>query len=179
MKKDITNMNIDDIEKKIIRLKEEESKIEFALMRYEAELLERTKKVPLGVPNCGCFYVCSNNGIGILSTDKKPEQNAYNVFGTKESAIKHSEMLKEWRLNGLIANSDGKPITIDVLKPLFPKGKVLYSPYNKKWKWVDNKTNICPNEHDWFLQGGNVITIEGFNIKPADDWEESVMECGL
>jgi len=70
-------------------------------------------------------------------------------------------------------------ISIQVLLPLLKKGKVLFSPHDKKWKWVDNKTIICPEEHDWLLQGGKVVTIEGFNIKPADDWENSVMECGL
>ena len=179
---------IEELTKKIEAIKAEREKTANALKRYEEELERRKQEVPLGVPvekqtnpekrlyylNLSCYIVDGCNYI----KQESPFFKNLCLFHSKESAQKHAEMLLAWR-KALVANSKGEPIDIKILLPLMKKGKVLYSPTDKKWKWVDNKTVICPENYGWFLQGGKVIPIEGFNIKPADDWEESVMECGL
>lgn len=145
---------------------------------YKDELERRKLQVPLGVPSDGKFYV-DWKGRADEDCFDTMEDTAYNSFSSYESAKVHAKMLEEWRRDGLLANSKNEQITIDVLRPLLKKGKVLYSPTDKKWKWVDNKTTICPENYGWFLQGGKVVPIEGFNLKPAEDWEKSVMDCGL
>ena len=146
-------------------------------------------EVPYGVPieitkSAPAYYVDAGGEDKFLvmnPDDKfdKPLCDMFNTFHSRESAIKHTKMLRDWRKDGLIANAKGEQIDIKVLCPLLKKGKVLFSPNDKKWKWVDNKTIICPENYGWFFQGGKVVTIEGFNLKPADEWENSVMECGL
>lgn len=183
--KTIEEYTMEELSAKIEAIKAEREKTANALKKYEEELERRKQEVPLGVPvelkegiEKG-FYLqpalfVSEGNVGVGSFLDK----ALGVFNSKESAKKHAEMLKDWR-KALVANAKKEPITIDVLRPLLKKGKVLYSPTDKKWKWVDNKTSIYPENYGWFLQGGKVVTIEGFNLKPAEDWEESVMECGL
>lgn len=189
MSKQIKKYPLDVLSLKIKALEMERDKIENTLKRYKKEVESRKQEVPLGVPmeitkSAPAYYVDAGGEDKFLDMnpeDKfdKPLCDMLNVFHSRESAIKHKKMLRDWRKDGLIANAKGEQISIQVLLPLLKKGKVLFSPHDKKWKWVDNKTIICPEEHGWFLQGGKVVTIEGFNIKPADDWENSVMECGL
>ena len=59
------------------------------------------------------------------------------------------------------------------------KGKVLYSPYDEKWKWLEPEAIAFAEEHGWYIKNSQVLPIEGFNIKPAENWENSLMECGL
>lgn len=189
MSKQIKEYTLDELFNKIKALEMERDKIENTLKRYKKEAESRKQEVPLGVPMeikkpTKVIIVDAGGEDRFLIADPKdkfgkPLCDMFNTFHSRESAIKHSEMLRDWRKDGLIANAKGEQISIQVLLPLLKKGKVLFSPYDKKWKWVDNKTIICPENYGWFLQGGKVVTIEGFNIKPADDWENSVMECGL
>lgn len=189
MSKQTNEYTLDDLSNKIKALEIERDKIANALKRFQEELENRKQEFPLGVPMeikkpTKVIIVDAGGEDRFLIADPKdnfdkPLCDMLNTFPSRESAKKHAEMLRDWRKEGLVANAKGEPIDIEVLRPLLKKGLVLFSPYDKKWKWVDNKTIICPEESDWFLQGGKVVTIEGFNLKPADDWENSVMVCGL
>ena len=119
-----------------------QSKKEFE--HYHQEVL---CEVPWGVPieitkSRPVYYIDAGGEDKFLvmnPDDKydKPLCNMLNVFGSRESAIQHKKMLRDWRKDGLIANAKGEQISIQVLLPLLKKGKVLFSPHDKKWKWVD------------------------------------------
>lgn len=183
MTKQINEYTVEELYAKINVIKAERERTANALKQYEEELERRTCNIPLGVP----VYASEKNvyildiGGTVINGKINPESRTaklLSTFETKESAEKHAEMLLAWR-KALVANAKDEPIDIKALLPLLKKGKVLYSPTDKKWKWVDNKTSICPENYGWFLQGGKVVPIEGFNLKPAENWEESLMDCGL
>lgn len=176
--KPIEDYTLDELSAKIEAIKSEREKTANALKRYEEELERRKPEIPLGVPHEGLFFV---NGGG--KAEKRYylpslEERDYNCFDTPESAEKNSEMLLAWR-KALVANAKGEPIDIKVLLPLLSKGKVLYSPYDEKWKWVEQEAIVFAENNGWYIKQSQVFPIEGFNLKPAENWEDSLMECGL
>lgn len=152
---------------------------------YEKEI-ERRKEVPLGVPaerrayKEAYFVNCTGDVIDQpLDANDSYDKKIFDmldVFNSEASAEKHKEMLLDWR-KALVANSKGEPIDIQVLLPLLRKGWVAMA-RNKRWYWYSSKPNI-----DLFLEmwkgGPETYHIGGFNIKPAENWEDSLMECGL
>ena len=170
--KKIEDYTADELSAKIEAIKSEREKTADALKKYEEELERRKNKNWLPLEDM--LYSAKYESVDVLHVELKVETtfNNYSCF------YKYRDYLEAIN-KALVANAKGEPISIQVLLPLLKKGKVLFSPHDKKWKWVDNKTIICPENYGWFLQGGKVVTIEGFNIKPADNWEKSVMECGL
>lgn len=85
-----------------------------------------------------------------------------------------SNLYEGW-LKALVAISKGEPIDIKVLLPFMKKGWVAMD-YNKNWCWYEVKPE----------RGSAVWTAEkpafylsAFNIKSAENWEESLQECGL
>ena len=69
-----------------------------------------------------------------------------------------------------------KPIDIKVLLPLMKKGWVAMDE-SGFWFWHKDK----PHKRGEYWRtkddiAGDLVT---FNIKPAENWEESLMECGL
>ena len=98
-----------------------------------------------------------------------------NSFNSKESAEKHAEMLLAWR-KALVANSKGEPIDITVLFPLLKKGWVAMDE-DGTWYWYEKKPRI--SYVNWVIEICLCRTMDGFNIKPAENWESSLMECGL
>ena len=175
---DIKEMSESDLKQKIENIKAEREKTADALKRYEEELERRKKEVPLGVPQDGKFFVHSDYDVGERFGLFSREYVKYNCFPSKESAEKHAEMLLSWR-KSLVEISKGEQIDIEVLLPLMKKGKVLYSPYDEKWKWLEPEAIAFAEEHGWYIKNSQVLPIEGFNIKPAENWENSLMECGL
>lgn len=177
MTKQIEDYTVDELSAKIEAIKAERERTANALKRYEEELERKKQEVPLGVP---CKEKDADYYIN-LSVRKRNEQ-PYYIEGyycrSKESAQKHVEMLIAWR-RALVANSKGEPIDIKVLLPLLKKGKVLYSQYDEKWKWLEPEAIAFAEEHGWYIKNSQVLPIEGFNIKPAENWENSLMECGL
>lgn len=176
MTKFIEDYTMDELSAKIEAIKAEREKTANALKRYEEELEQRKQEVPLGVPCNGKFCVNFNGTIWDFSNKHSVEETEYNMFNTLESAKKHREMLLAWR-KALVANAKGEPIDIEVLKPLLRKGWVAMD-RNKRWYWYSSKPNI-----DLFLEmwKGKPETyhIGGFNIEPAKNWKNSLMECGL
>ena len=156
------------------------------LRKYEEELERRKQNVTLGVPcklKCNMyFFLNSKNEVVCPTTldnkwDALDRQSACNVFESYESAEKHSEMLRDWRKDGLMANAKGEQIDIKVLCPLLKKGYVAMD-RNNGWHWYKEKPYISEYYFCW-KTGSQVSFIGGFNLKPAEDWRNSLMECGL
>ena len=174
MTKQIEDYTVDELSAKINAIKAEREKTANALKRYEEELERRKHEIPLGVPCDGKFYV---DWRGAVQEDEEEASEVnFNAFNSKESAEKHAEMLLAWR-KALVANSKGEPIDIKVQLPLLKKGWVAMDK-NGSWHWYKEKPYIEKYYYSW-NSGSPVCFIGGFNIKPAENWEESLQECGL
>ena len=174
MTKPIEDYTVDELSAKINAIKAEREKTANALRRYEEELERRKQEVPLGVPQEGLFFVDTNSNVdkryGLFSLAYVD----YNCFLSKESAEKHAEMLLAWR-KALVANSNGEQIDIEVLLPFMKKGWVAMDK-DGSWCWYEEKPRI---HRDLWKNNSLYIFLSCFNIKPAENWEESLMECGL
>lgn len=168
---DVKEMSRQELKQKIENIKAEREKTANALKKYEEELERRKQEGPLGVPCDGEFYV-SWDGVAIEAREEKASKVNYNSFNSRESAEKHAEMLLAWR-KALVANAKGEPIDITVLLPLLKKGYVAMDE-DKRWCWYPKKPTKALEE--W---GGVGFIVSAFNLKPAENWEESLMECGL
>ena len=173
MTKQIEDYTVDELSAKINAIKAEREKTANALKRYEEELERRKHEIPLGVPCDGKFYVDWRGAVQEDEEEEASEVN-FNAFNSKESAEKHAEMLLAWR-KALVANSKGEPIDIKVLFPLLKKGYVAMDE-DKNWYWHPVKP-----KHDstvWIAEKPGAYLL-AFNIKPAENWETSLMECRL
>ena len=173
MTKQIEDYTVDELSAKINAIKAERERTANALKRYEEELERRKQEVPLGVPCDGKFYVDWRGAVQEDEEEEASEVN-FNAFNSKESAEKHAEMLLDWR-KALVANSKGEPIDIKVLLPLLKKGWVAMDK-DRSWYWYKEKPQI---NLDLWKNNSSYIFLSCFNIKPAENWEESLQECGL
>lgn len=162
MVKQINEYTTDELSAKINAIKAEREKTANALKKYEEEL-ERRKKFPLGAPIGGdisrSYLLC---------------------FPSIESADKFDNEYFTHFIVALQDIADGKQIDIKPLLPLLKKGWVAYERYYG-WVWFKNKPFILRGTEEdatWTNEGSYSI-IGGFNIKPAENWETSLMECGL
>jgi hypothetical protein len=165
-----TETKTEDLIKRIENLKAERERTADCLARLEAEL-ERRKQ--LGVPCEGRFYVNLNGNVS--ETLSKRVDLMFNSFHSEESAEKHAEMLLAWR-KALVANAKGEQLDIEVLLPLLKKGWVAMDE-DGSWIWYENKP--YKRLDDWSTKGSIIMELYAFNIKRADDWKTSLMECGL
>ena len=173
MTKQIEDYTVDELSAKINAIKAERERTANALKRYEEELERRKHEIPLGVPCDGKFYVDWRGAVQEDEEEEASEVN-FNAFNSKESAEKHAEMLLAWR-KALVENSKGEPIGIKVLFPLLKKGYVAMDE-DKNWYWHPVKP-----KHDstvWIAEKPGAYLL-AFNIKPAENWETSLMECRL
>ena len=174
MIKQIEDYTEDELSAKIEAIKAEREKTANALKRYEKELERRKQEVHLGLPCDGKFYVDWRGAVQEDEEEEASEVN-FNAFNSKESAEKHAEMLLAWR-KALVANSKGEPIDITVLLPLLKKGWVAMDE-DGTWYWYEKKPRI--SYVNWVVEICLFRTLDGFNIKPVENWEESLQECGL
>ena len=175
MTKQINDYTVDELSAKIEAIKAERERTANALKRYEEELERRKQEVPLGVPCDGNFCVNFNGTMCNFNNKHSVEETEYNMFNTLESAKKHIEMLLAWR-KALVANSKGEPIDIEALLPLLKKGWVAMDK-DGGWFWYQHKPIKIIDKR----RQSNLVIKElfPFNIKPADNWEDSLMECGI
>ena len=163
MTKQINDYTVDELSAKINAIKAEREKTANALKRYEEELERREVRLPLGVPvednepaHCHSTYMLN--------------------FNSTESQGVFSERLRGY-VKALQEIAKGEPIDIEVLLPLLKKGWVAMDK-NGDWYWFKEKPYIEKYYYSWNT-GSPVSFIGGFNIKPAENWEESLQECGL
>lgn len=169
-----TETKTEDLIKRIENLKAERERTADCLARLEAELERRKQEVPLGVPCEGRFYVNLNGNVSERLS--KQVDLMFNSFHSEESAEKHAEMLLAWR-KALVANANGESIDIEVLLPLLKKGWVAMDALGL-WRWYQEK----PDRDSLEWKSNSIILSErlsAFNIKLAEKWEYSLMECGL
>ena len=180
MAKPISDYTTDELSAKIEAIKAERERTANALKKYEEELERRKQEVPLGVPTEGNYCVLADGQVNYRRNqgnfERKIMMEVFNIFPSFESALKNSEMLIEWRKT-LVANSKGEPIDIQALLPLLKKGKLCYSP-ELGWAWCSNDGKITCGKDQWYSTGENWL-LNAFNLKPAENWEDSLMECGL
>ena len=176
MVKPISDYTVDELSAKIEAIKAERERTANALKCYEEELERKKQEIPLGVPCDGIFHLDSfGYPVGDGCRNKDLEYNYFNSFPTEESAEKHAEILLAWRM-ALVANSKGEQIDIAVLLPLLKKGWVAMDK-DGSWFWYKYKP---VKDIDRWRTGGNVLKhLFAFNLKPANNWETSLMECGV
>ena len=161
MTKPINEYTADELSKKIEAIKAERERTANALKRYEEELERKKKEVPLGVP------LESGQFAGILGT-------YYFGFASNKEKKVFDRLLKDY-VEALQKLAKGEPIDIQVLFPLLKKGYVAMDE-DKNWYWHPVKP-----KHDstvWIAEKPGAYLL-AFNLKPADNWEDSLMECGL
>lgn len=164
MTKPINEYTADELSAKIQAIKAERERTANALKRYEEELGRRKQEGPLGVPLeypigdafYRAFFIC---------------------FQSKESADKFDNEYFTNFIKALQDIAEGELIDIEALLPLLKKGYVAMDK-NGSWHWYKEKPYIEKFYFSW-NSGSPVSFIGGFNIKPAEDWRESLMECGL
>lgn len=160
MTKPINDYTMDELSKKIESIKAERERTANALKRYEEELERRKQEVPLGAPIGGAI-----------------SRSFLLWFPSKESADKFDNEYFTNFIKALQDIANGNPIDIRALVPLLKKGWVAMDK-NGSWHWYKEKPYIQKFYFSW-NSGMPVSFIGGFNIKPADNWETSLMECGL
>ena len=162
--KPITDYTQQELEDKIKAIKAEREKTADALKRYEEELERRKQEFPLGVPLKGMTYEMPYEAVS---------RSFIKWFSCEASADKFEEYFVNF-VEALQDIAEGKPIDIKVLLPLLPKGWVAMEKFGK-WYWFKCKPVIDVTD-EWGY-GGKMLY--AFNIKPSEDWRNSLMECGL
>ena len=163
MTKPINEYTADELSAKIQAIKAERERTAAALKRYEEELERRKRDVLLGVP--------------LKDTSLAHHYSDYTFgFMSEESLRVFDGRLKDY-VEALQKLAKGEPIDIRVLVPLLKKGWVAMDALGV-WRWYQEEPDrgIC----EW--KNYSVVPSErlsAFNIKPAENWEDSLMECGL
>lgn len=175
---DITELSESELKHKIENIKAEREKTANALKRYEEELERRKQEVPLGVP-------CEHRKDGytlknLVCTEEGRNTYAQLIyFSSEQSSTRFVEIIAELA-KALVANSKGEPIDIKVLLPLLPKGWVAMNRYKNEWVWHEKKPTCYSGAGlEYWESDGWKVGFLPFNLKPAEDWRNSLMECGL
>lgn len=163
MTKPISDYTADELSAKIQAIKAERERTANALKRYEEELERKKLEVPLGVP--------------LKDTSLAHHYSDYTFGFTSEESLRIFDgRLKDY-VEALRKLAKGEPIDIKVLLPLLKKGYVAMDK-NGGWHWYKEKPYIEKYYYSW-NSGSPVSFIGCFNIKPAENWETSLTECGL
>lgn len=170
----VRDLSEENLKQKIENIKAECEKKVVALKRYEEELERRKQEVPFGVPlGEGRMFGNIQQSLEKIYTTITLEE----VFESVKSSDLFFERLKTWR-HEYSSNARGEPIDIEFLLPLLKKGLVAMDK-NKRWFWYKYTPTKAvsfwkiADVNDFFCLSG------AFNIKPVENWEYSLMECGL
>lgn len=163
MTKPISDYTADELSAKINAIKAERERTANALKRYEEELERKKQETPLGVP------LESGQFVGILGT-------YYFGFASDKEKRVFDGLLKDY-VEALQKLTKGEPIDIKALLPLLKKGWVAMDK-DGEWFWYE-----CKPSKEMIFWDSNEGRFEDMffpvNLKPADNWEESLMECGI
>ena len=169
MTKQIEDYTADELSAKIEAIKAERERTANAIKRYEEELERRKNKnwLPL---NEEISFTTNQLTLDTSCIEIKVREGFHN----KDSFYKYLSTLKATR-KAWFDNSKGEPFDIEVLKPLLKKGWVAMDK-DGYWYWYDEKPYA--RQSSW---GYNSLCahLDVFNIKPVENWENSLMECGL
>ena len=149
-----------NIEAQMAKLEQQVKYCQEKIKWYQEELERRKQEGPLGVPLEHLM-------------EAKFVQNYMYCFASEKS-LKIFDCRLATYVEALQKLAKGEPIIIDALLPLLRKGWVAMDK-NGEWHWYEEKPNCT--SHEWLA--GKCVYLYCFNIKPADDWETSLMECGL
>lgn len=160
--KQINEYTVDELSAKIEAIKAERERTANALKRYEEELERREQEVPLGVSleDMALAAVFDTYKFGFTS------ENSRFCFSVRlNDYVKFLQKLAK-----------GKPISIDILLPLLKKGWVAMDK-NGNWFWYKNKPGVLKD--NWMKDDWYFYKLPMFNLKPAENWKDSLMECGI
>ena len=169
MTKQIEDYTANELLAKIEAIKAERERTANALKRYEEELERRKNKNWLPLKEEVNFTV-NQLTLSTACIEIKVREGFYD----KDSFHKYLSALKATR-KAWFDNSKGEPIDIEVLKPLMKKGYVAMDKCSN-WYWYEVKPK---RSSDVWTAEKPAFYLSAFNIKPAENWEESLMECGL
>lgn len=156
-----TETKTEDLIKRIENLKAERERTADCLERLEAELERRKQEVPLGVP--------------LPDKDGAPFVGVYELgFSSEKSFYTFSTRFQNY-VTATRDNAKGEPIDIKAMLPLLKKGYVAMDE-DKDWYWYSKKPEQSCSE---WIQTEYSESLSAFNLKPAYNWETSLMECGL
>lgn len=162
------------------------------LQQLEQEVKQRKQKPYIGAP---CPHRLRGKPFYTLSSDLSVECfiddfenreiaetafNTLNYFDSAESAQKHAELLLLWKRD-LINASNGNPIDPRVVAVLFTQGYMVMS-RRGTWYYYPSKPVLDSRDGCWVRASAGDVTIDLsriFNIKPVENWQESLLECGL
>ena len=136
------NMNNDEIRRIISRDKFVKTNAEDEIQELENELKRRSELKFDGVP---CFSIQGNVKYNVYDDEK-----LLNCFHSCESAMKHAEMLKQWR-KALADNSMFESIDVEVVCPLLPVGYVV-SDHCDRWFYFKDYPEYDEKEKRWFVK---------------------------
>ena len=140
---------------------------EIQIKSMKKELECRKQKVPLGVPLKGTL---NEMPLEIIS------KGFLEWFSCEASADKFEEYFVNF-VRALQDIAEGKLIDIKALFPLLRKGYVAMDE-DKRWYWFKHKPNRV-NAVWTTTEEEDILCLSAFNLKPAEDWSTSLMECGL
>lgn len=168
MTKSIEDYTAYELSAKIKAIKAERERTANALKRYEEELEHRKQKVQLGVPLNGTL---NEMPLEVVS------RGFLEWFSSEASADKFADYFYNF-VEALQKLAKGEPIDIQALLPLLKKGWVAMDK-DEDWYFFTNKPSINFKAMDWRSKDIEFWKIRLFNLKPATDWTNSLMECGL
>ena len=166
MTKPISDYTIDELSKKIESIKAERERTANALKRYEEELERKKQEALLGVPLKGTLNEMPCEAISRCFLE---------WFSSEASADKFANYFYNF-VEALQKLAKDEPIDITVLLPLMKKGYVAMDE-DGRWFWYKYKPTKI--EDKWRQSYLVIKELFPFNLKPVENWETSLMECGL
>ena len=172
MAKQIEDYTAYELFAKIEAIKAERERTANALKRYEEELERRKNKNWLPLKE-EVNFTTNKLTLSTACIEIKVREGFYD----EDSFHKYLSALKATR-KAWFDNSKGEPIDIKVLLPLLKKGWVAMDE-DGDWYYFTKKPYANLKAKDWRLDDFEFWKIRFFNLKPATDWKDSLMECGL
>ena len=167
MAKQIEDYTAYELFAKIEAIKAQRERTANSLKRYEEELERRKNKNWLPLKE-EVNFTTNKLTLSTACIEIKVREGFYD----EDSFHKYLSALKATR-KAWFDNSKGEPIDIKVLLPLLKKGWVAMDK-DGSWCWYKEKPQI---NLDLWKSNSFYIFLYCFNIKPAENWETSLMEC--
>lgn len=178
MTKPIEDYTVDELSAKIEAIKAEREETAKTLKCYEEELERRKNENWL--PLTKVFYSSKYEWRDFFHVEFKTE----TIFNDYSCFDKYRDYLETLNKE-LVANAKGEQIDINVLLPLLPKGHWVACDSSGEWFVFSCKPFIrrkAGSKDEGVWDSERHAGFRGFlpfNLKPAENWGTSLMECGL